>query len=70
MIKITRITHIVDGKENNYEYYEDNKPIGEKEFCSLMLRKTYYELREAYYQDNGMDVRLVLLVKGDNDDDN
>lgn len=70
MIKITKITHSIDGKENVYEYYADNMEISEEEFWSLYLRKTYYEIREVYYQDNGMEARIMLLVKGDNDDDN
>lgn len=70
MIKITKITHIIDGKEDTYEYYADNIEITEKEYCSLLLRKAYYEIREVYYQDNGIETRLMLLVKGDNDNDN
>lgn len=69
MIKITEITTIIDNKKS-YEYYRDNKPISEKEFCSLMLRKCYYEIREVYYQEEGLSVRRMLLVKGDNDNDN
>ena len=69
MIKITEITSIIDNNES-YEYYRDNKPITEKEFNSLSLRKCYYETREVYYQKEGLNIRRVLLVKGDNDDDN
>lgn len=69
MIKITEITTIIGDKES-YEYYRDNKPISEKEFSSLMLRKCYYETREVYYQEEGLNIRRILLVKGDNDDDN
>lgn len=69
MIKITEITTIISNKKS-YEYYRDNKPISEKEFYSLMLRKCYYEIREVYYQEDGLSVRRMLLVKGDNDDDN
>ena len=70
MIKITRITHSIDGKENVYEYYADNMEISEEKFWDLALRKVYYEIREVYYQANGIEIRLMLLVKGDNDDDN
>lgn len=69
MIKITEITTIINDNES-CEYYRDNKLIPEKEFNSLMLRKCYYEAREVYYQDNGISIRRILLVKGDNDDDN
>ena len=69
MIKITEITTIIDDNVS-YEYYRDNKPITEKEFNSLMLRKCYYEVREVYYQKEGLSIRKMLLVKGDNDDDN
>lgn len=69
MIKITEITTII-GDNESYEYYRDNKPISEKEFSSLMLRKCYYESREVYYQKEGLNIRRVLLVKGDNNDDN
>ena len=69
MIKITEITTII-GNKNSSEYYKNNKPISEKEFCSLMLRKCYYEIREVYYQEEGLSIRRMLLVKGDNDDDN
>ena len=69
MIKITEITTIIDDNES-YEYYRDNKPITEKEFNSLMLRKCYYEAREVYYQKEGLSIRKMLLVKGDNDNDN
>ena len=69
MIKITEIKTIIGNKESS-EYYKDNKPISEKEFCSLMLRKCYYEIREVYYQEEGLSIRRMLLVKGDNDDDN
>lgn len=69
MIKITEITTIIDNKKS-YEYYRDNKPVSEKEFYSLMLRKCYYEIREVYYQEEGLSIRRMLLVKGDNDDDN
>lgn len=69
MIKITEITTII-GNKKSYEYYRDNKPILEKEFYSLMLRKCYCEIREVYYQEDGLNVRRMLLVKGDNDDDN
>lgn len=69
MIKITEIKTIIDDKESS-EYYRDNKPILGKEFYSLMLRKCYYEIREVYYHGDGLSVRRMLLVKGDNDDDN
>ena len=69
MIKITEITTII-GNKNSSEYYRDNKPISEKEFYSLTLRKCYYEIREVYYQKEGLNIRRMLLVKGDNDDDN
>lgn len=69
MIKITEITTII-GDNESYEYYRDNKPISEKEFNSLMLRKCYYEAREVYYQKEGLNIRRILLVKGDNDNDN
>ena len=69
MIKITEITTII-GNKNSSEYYRGNKPISEKEFYSLMLRKCYYEIREVYYQEEGLSIRRMLLVKGDNDDDN
>lgn len=69
MIKATEIKIIIDNKEFS-EYYRDNKPISEKEFYSLMLRKCYYEAREVYYQEEGLSIRKILLVKGDNDDDN
>lgn len=69
MIKITEIKTIINDKESS-DYYKDNKPISEKEFYSLMLRKCYYEAREVYYQKEGLNIRRVLLVKGDNDDDN
>ena len=70
MIKITRITHTSEDEDNTFEYYKDNKPIKEKEFIKLSLRKCYYEMREVYYMKDGLDIRTVLLVKGDNDDDN
>ena len=69
MIKITEIKTIINDKEAS-DYYKDNKPISEKEFYSLMLRKCYYEIREAYYQKEGLSIRRMLLVKGGNDDDN
>ena len=69
MIKITEIKTIIGNKESS-EYYKDNKPISEKEFCSLMLRKCYYEIREVYYQKEGLSIRKMLLVKGDKEDDN
>lgn len=69
MIKITEITTII-GDNVSYEFYRDNKPIPEKEFNSLMLRKCYYEIREVYYQEEGLSIRRMLLVKGDNDNDN
>lgn len=69
MIKITEITTIIDDNESS-DYYRDNKPITEKEFNSLKLRKCYHETREVYYQKEGLNIRRVLLVKGDNDDDN
>ena len=69
MIKITEITTII-GDNESYEYYRDNKPISEKEFNFLMLRKWYYEAREVYYQKEGLKIRRILLVQGDNDDDN
>ena len=46
MIKITEITTIINDNESS-EYYRDNKPISEKEFYSLRLRKCYYEEREV-----------------------
>ena len=70
MIKITEITNNIDRELESREYYKDNRPISEKEFYSLMLRKCYYEVREVYYQDNGISIRRILLVKGDNDNDN
>lgn len=70
MIKITRITHTKEDNDNTFEYYKDNKPIKEEEFIKLSLRKCYYEMREVYYMEDGLDIRTVLLVKGDNDDDN
>lgn len=71
MIKLTRISHVIDGSDNNtFEYYKDNKPIEENEFTSLRLRRCYYEMREVYYHNTGMDIRTVLLIKGDNNDDN
>lgn len=69
MIKITEIKMIIGDKESS-EYYRDNKPISEKEFYSLMLRKCYYEIREVYYQKEGLSIRKMLIVKGDNGDDN
>lgn len=69
MIKITEITTMI-GDKKSYEHYRDNKPISLKEFYSLMLRKCYYEIREVYYHGDGLSVRRMLLVKGDNDDDN
>lgn len=69
MTKITEIKTIIGDKESS-EYYRDNKPISEKEFYSLMLRKCYYEIREVYYQKEGLSIRKMLLVKGDNDDAN
>lgn len=69
MIKITEITTII-GNKKSYECYRDNRLISEKEFYSLMLRKCYYEIREVYYQEDGLSVRRMLLVKGENDDDN
>lgn len=69
MIKITEIKTVINDKESS-DYYKDNKPISEKEFNSLMLRKCYYEAREVYYQKEGLNIRRVLLVKGDNDNDN
>jgi hypothetical protein len=69
MIKITEITTIINDNESS-EYYRDNKPISEKEFYSLRLRKCYYEEREVYYQKEGLSIRRMLLIKGDNDDDN
>lgn len=70
MIKITRITHSIDWEGETYEYYKDNVKITEEEYWTLILRKVYYEMREVYYQDNGIETRFMLLVKGDNDDDN
>lgn len=70
MIKITRIVHMIDGEEKVYEYYKNNVEITEEEFDSLDSTKIYYEIREVYYQDNGIEIRHMLLVKGDNDDDN
>lgn len=69
MIKITEIRTIINDKESS-DYYKDNKPISVKEFNSLILRKCYYEMREVYYQEEGLSIRRMLLVKGDNDDDN
>lgn len=69
MIKITEIKMIIGDKESS-EYYRDNKPISEKEFYSLMLRKYYYEIREVFYKKEGLSIRKMLIVKGDNDDDN
>ena len=69
MIKITEIKTTINDKEFS-DYYKDNKPISEKEFYSLMLRKCYYEIREVYYQKEGLSIRRMLLVKGDNDDGN
>lgn len=69
MVKITEIKMIIEDKESS-EYYRGNKPISEKEFYSLMLRKCYYEVREVYYQKEGLSIRKMLLVKGDNDNDN
>lgn len=69
MIKITEITTIIGGNKS-YEFYRDNKPISKKEFYSLMIRKSYYEIREVYYQEEGLSIRRMLLVKGDNDNDN
>lgn len=69
MIKITEITTIISNKKS-YQYYRGNKPISEKEFYSLMLRKCYYEIREVYYQEDSLNTRRMLLVKGDNDNDN
>lgn len=69
MIKITEITTII-GNDASYEFYRDNKLISGKEFYSLMLKKCYYEIREVYYQKEGLSIRRMLLVKGDNDDDN
>lgn len=69
MIKITRIMHSTDGGKKTYEYYKDNVKITEEEYWTLILRKVYYEMREVYYQDNGIETRFMLLVKGDNDDD-
>ena len=68
-IKITEIRTIINDKESS-DYYKDNKPISVKEFNSLILRKCYYEMREVYYQKEGLNIRRILLVKGDNDDDN
>lgn len=70
MIKITEIISNIDGELESHEYYKNNRPISEEEFWSLGLRKIYYEIREVYYQDNGIEIRIMLLVKGDNDDDN
>ncbi len=70
MIKLTRITHTTEDDNNTFEYYKDNKPIEETEFTSLRLRRCYYEMREVYYREDGLDVRTILLVKGDNDNDN
>ena len=69
MIKITEIKTTINDKETS-KYYKGNKPISEKEFYSLMLRKCYYEIREVYYQKEGLSIRRMLLVKGGNDDDN
>ena len=71
MIKITRIIHTKDLEDDNkFEYYKDNKPIDEDEFTKLATRKCYYEMREVYYRKDGLDIRTILLVKGDNDNDN
>ena len=69
MAKITEIKTII-GNKNSSEYYRVNKTISEKEFYSSMLRKCYYEIREVYYQEEGISIRRMLLVKGDNDNDN
>lgn len=69
MIKITEIK-MINGDKESSEYYRDNKPIPEKEFYSLMLRKCYHEIREVYYQKEGLSIRTMLIVEGDNDDDN
>lgn len=69
MIKISGIKTIIGDKESS-EYYKNSKPISEEEFYSLMRRKTYYEIREVFYQKEGLSIRKMLLVKGDNDDDN
>ena len=68
MIKLTKITYTKEDDNNTFEYYKDNKPITEKEFTSLRLRKCYYEIREVYYSEDGLDIRTILFVKGDNDD--
>lgn len=68
MIKLTKITYTKEDDNNTFEYYKDNKPITEKEFTSLRLRRCYYEMREVYYREDGLDIRTILLVKGDNDD--
>ena len=70
MIKITRIVHMIDGEEKACEYYKNNVKITEEEFDSLDFTNIYYEMREVYYQDNGIEIRHILLVKGDNDDGN
>ena len=61
---------MIDGEEKAYEYYKNNVKITEEEFDSLDFTNIYYEIREVYYQDNGIEIRHMLLVKGDNDDDN
>lgn len=61
---------MIDGEEKAYEYYKNNVEITEEEFDSISFRRIYYELREVYYQDNGIEIRHMLLLKGDNDDDN
>lgn len=68
MIKLTKITYTKEDDNNTFEYYKDDKPITEKEFTSLRLRRCYYEMREVYYREDGLDIRTILLVKGDNDD--
>lgn len=70
MIKITRIVHMIDGEEKAHEYYKNNVEITEEEFGSLDITNICYEIREVYYQDNGIEIRHMLLVKGDNDNDN
>lgn len=69
MIKITRI-HTTKGSDDTFEYYKDNELTTEEEFNFLRLRRCYYELREVYYHEDGLSIRTVLLVRGDNDNDN
>lgn len=67
MIRLSQVTEVpYEGEETN-EYYKDNKLITEEEFMILSFAKhTFYECREVYYQDNGLSIRKVLLIEGDN----